>query len=297
MDYVRKPEWLKVKIGRNSCASEVSGILKKHKLNTVCSEAGCPNMGECFSRGTATFMILGTNCTRNCKFCKVTKTEPDCVNEEEPRAIAEAIKEMGIKHTVITSVTRDDLPDGGAGHFAKCITEIRNISPEVTIEVLIPDFQGNIESLKKVVNARPDIINHNVETVPELYSAIRPMAIFERSLELLKRVKELDGAMFTKSGFMVGLGEKEEQVTKLLQSLREVDCDVITIGQYLQPSRAHIAVVEYVTPEQFKKYEETAKKMGFKYVASGPLVRSSYHAEEEFVNLHGCQAPDKGEMN
>lgn len=285
MTYARKPEWLKVKLGGNTNYSNVNGILKKYSLNTVCSEAGCPNIGECFSRGTATFMILGKNCTRNCRFCKVTKGEPEHLDQMEPKHIAEAINEMGLKHTVITSVTRDDIKDGGAGHFASTILEIRKLNPGVTIEVLIPDFKGDYDALKKVVNAKPDIINHNVETVPELYSAIRPMAIFERSLEVLKRVKSLDGSIYTKSGFMAGLGENEEQVFRLLKDLRAVDCDVVTIGQYLQPSRQHYNVVEYVTPEQFKKYEEFAKEIGFKYVASGPLVRSSYHAEDEFKSL------------
>jgi lipoic acid synthetase len=285
MEYVRKPEWLKVKLGGNTKSSNVHGILKRYGLNTVCNEAGCPNLGECFSRGTATFMILGKNCTRNCRFCKVTKDEPEHLNHMEPKHIAEAVKEMGLTHTVITSVTRDDLPDGGAEHFANTILEIRKLNPEVTIEVLIPDFKGDYDALKKVVEAKPDIINHNVETVPDLYSLIRPMAIFERSLEVLKRVKEMDSSIFTKSGFMVGLGEKEEQVLRLLEDLRTVDCDVVTIGQYLQPSKAHINVVEYVTPEQFKKYEDFSRSIGFKYVASGPLVRSSYHAEDEFNGL------------
>lgn len=285
MTYVRKPEWLKVKLGGNSNSGNVNGILKKYSLNTVCGEAGCPNMGECFSRGTATFMILGKNCTRNCRFCKVTSGKPEPLDEMEPLHVAEAIKEMGLKHTVITSVTRDDLKDGGAGHFANTVLEIRRHNPEVTIEVLIPDFKGDCEALKRVVDAKPDIINHNVETVPELYSAVRPQAILQRSLEVLKRVKELDNSIFTKSGFMVGLGETEEQVLKLLRDLRAVDCDVVTIGQYLQPSKLHYNLVEYVTPEQFKKYEDFARGIGFKYAASGPLVRSSYHAEDEFKVL------------
>lgn len=285
MTYVRKPEWLKVKLGGNSSSGNVNGILKKYSLNTVCGEAGCPNMGECFSRGTATFMILGKNCTRNCRFCKVTSGKPEPLDEMEPKHVAEAIREMGLKHTVITSVTRDDLQDGGAQHFANTILEIRKLTPEVTIEVLIPDFKGSYEALKKVADVKPDIINHNVETVRSLYSAVRPGAILERSLEVLKRVKELDESIFTKSGFMVGFGENEEQVFKLLQDLRKVDCDIVTIGQYLQPSKLHYNLVEYVTPEQFNKYGSYARSIGFKYVASGPLVRSSYHAEDEFKAL------------
>lgn len=285
MTYIRKPEWLKIKLQGGMNSGNVGSILKKYGLNTVCNEAGCPNKGECFNRGTATFMILGKNCTRNCRFCKVTKAAPEEVNPMEPRNIAGAVKEMNLKHTVITSVTRDDLLDGGAGHFANTVLEIKKLCPSVTTEVLIPDFKGNYEALREVVDAKPDIINHNVETVPELYKAVRPMAVFERSLELLRRVKEMDSSIFTKSGFMVGLGEKEEQVVELLKALRNVDCDIITIGQYLQPSKAHYNVVEYIHPDQFKKYEDIAKDMGFKYAASGPLIRSSYHAEDEFNNL------------
>lgn len=285
MTYVRKPQWLKVKLGGSSSSSNVNSILKKYSLNTVCSEAGCPNRGECFNNGTATFMILGKNCTRNCRFCKVTKGVPEEVNLSEPKAIAEAVKELGLKHVVITSVTRDDLKDGGAGHFVETITEIKELNSEVTVEVLIPDFQGDYEALKQVIKAKPDIINHNVETVAELYGTVRPMAVFEQSLELLRRVKEVDRTLVTKSGFMVGLGEKEEQVTELLKALRNVGCDMITIGQYLQPTKEHYPVVEYVSLEQFKKYEESAESMGFRCVASGPLVRSSYYAGERFGEI------------
>jgi lipoyl synthase len=285
MIYTRKPEWLKIKIKAGSNTGNVNSILKKYDLNTVCAEAGCPNACDCFNRGTATFMILGKNCTRNCRFCKVTKAKPEEVNPMEPKNIAEAINEMNLKHAVITSVTRDDLPDGGASHFANTISEIKKTCPSVTVEVLIPDFKGDYEALKKVVSAKPDVLNHNIETVPDLYSAVRPMAIYQRSLDLLKRVKEIDSSIFTKSGFMVGLGENEDQVTELLKDLRSVDCDILTIGQYLQPSKAHYDVVEYIHPDKFKKYENIAKDIGFKYVASGPLVRSSYHAEDEFNSL------------
>lgn len=286
MIYKKKPDWLKIKIKSGSNTGNVNNILKKYNLNTVCAEAGCPNACDCFNRGTATFMILGKNCTRNCKFCKVTKAEPEDVNELEPSNIAQAIKEMNLKHTVITSVTRDDLPDGGAGHFASTILEIKKNCPNVTIEVLIPDFKGDYESLKTVIRAKPNVLNHNIETVPDLYSAVRPMALYGRSLELLKRVKEIDSSIFTKSGFMVGLGENEEQVIALLKDLKNVNCDIITIGQYLQPSKAHFELVEYVHPDTFKRYENIAKDMGFKYVASGPLVRSSYHAEDELSSLN-----------
>lgn len=283
MAYIKKPDWLKIKLKGSVNSGNVSNILKKYSLNTVCNEAGCPNKGECFNRGTATFMILGKNCTRNCRFCKVSKAEPEKVNLMEPSNIAKAVKEMDLKHTVITSVTRDDLEDGGAGHFASTILEIRKFCPNVTIEVLIPDFKGDNAALKKVVEAKPDIINHNVETVPELYAAVRPMAVFQRSVELLRCVKEIKNNILTKSGFMVGLGEKEEQVIVLLKTLRNVNCDLITIGQYLQPSREHYDVVEYVHPDQFKKYEEIALNLGFKHVESGPLIRSSYHAEDIFA--------------
>jgi len=231
-------------------------------------------------------MILGKNCTRNCKFCKVTKGETEELDSLEPKNIAKAIQEMNLKHTVITSVTRDDLPDAGAGHFANTILEIKKLCPNVTIEVLIPDLKGDYESLKKVVYAKPNVLNHNIEIIPDLYSSVRPMAVYERSLGLLKRVKEIDGSIFTKSGFMVGLGEKEDQVIELLKDLKKVNCDIITIGQYLQPSKEHYEVVEYVHPDRFKKYEKIAKDMGFIYVASGPLVRSSYHAEDELSSLN-----------
>jgi len=283
---IKKPEWLKIRIKAGSNTGNISNILKKYGLNTVCEQADCPNICECFNRGTATFMILGKNCTRNCKFCKITKGETEELDPLEPKNIAKAIQEMELKHTVITSVTRDDLPDGGADHFANTILEIKKLCPNVTVEVLIPDLKGDYESLKKVVYAKPNVLNHNVETIPDLYSSVRPMAVYERSLELLKRVKEIDGSIFTKSGFMVGLGEKEDQVIELLKDLKKVNCDIITIGQYLQPSKEHYEVVEYVHPDKFKKYEKIAKDMGFIYVASGPLVRSSYHAEDELSSLN-----------
>jgi len=283
---IKKPEWLKIRIKAGSNTGNISNILKKYGLNTVCEQADCPNICECFNRGTATFMILGKNCTRNCKFCKVTKGETEELDPLEPKNIAKAIQEMELKHTVITSVTRDDLPDGGADHFANTILEIKKLCPNVTVEVLIPDLKGDYESLKKVVYAKPNVLNHNVETIPDLYSSVRPMAVYERSLELLKRVKEIDGSIFTKSGFMVGLGEKEDQVIELLKDLKKVNCDIITIGQYLQPSKEHYEVVEYVHPDKFKKYEKIAKDMGFIYVASGPFVRSSYHAEDELSSLN-----------
>lgn len=278
--YVKKPDWLKVKITGDSSNSEVQNILKKLSLNTVCKEANCPNKMECFQRKTATFMILGKVCTRNCTFCNVTKGTTEAVDPMEPKNVAEAVKALKLRHVVVTSVTRDDLPDGGAQHFADVICEIKNLNPSVTVEVLIPDFKGDKASLEKVVNAKPHVINHNVETVPSLYSKVRPMAIYKRSLELLKEVKELDSSILTKSGIMVGLGETQEEVFSLLEDLRNVDCNLLTIGQYLAPSSKHTPVIEYVHPDVFKKYEITAKEMGFDHVASSPLVRSSYHADE-----------------
>lgn len=286
MNRVRKPEWLRVKAHSMKGLEYVEEMMKNLHLNTVCDEAACPNRGECFGRKTATFMILGSVCTRGCTFCNVSKGEVQLVDENEPERVAQAVKALGLKHAVITSVTRDDLPDGGAGHFAKVIESIRSIAAGVTIEVLIPDFQGNIEALKKVIDAHPEIINHNVETVPNLYSKVRPQADYRRSLNVLKNVKDMEGSIYTKSGIMVGLGEEEEQVISVMQDLREVNCDFLTIGQYLAPSAKHHPVVEYIHPDQFKAYEEKAYQLGFSYVASGPLVRSSYMAEQAIDNIN-----------
>lgn len=278
----RKPEWLKVKIRTGMLKGSVSETLKEYCLNTVCDEANCPNKMECFNKRTATFMILGKNCTRNCTFCNVTKNAPEVVDEDEPHNVAMAVNKLNLKHTVITSVTRDDLPDGGAAHFAKVIEEIHKLNKNITIEVLIPDFKGNVDALKTVIAAKPDIIGHNIETTPVLYSKVRPMAVYERSLEVIKKIKELEPSILTKSGFMLGLGETEENITNVLKDLKENDCDIVTIGQYLAPSPSHHPIIEYVHPDIFKKYETEAKSMGFKHVFSGPLVRSSYHAEEVF---------------
>lgn len=280
MSRVPKPEWLRVKAHSISGLETVENMLKELHLNTVCDEAACPNRGECFGRKTATFMILGSVCTRQCTFCNVSKGKSQQVDENEPKNVAQAVKALSLKHTVITSVTRDDLPDGGAGHFVKVINAIRDTTPGVTIEVLIPDFQGDEDALKKVVDAHPDIINHNIETVPTLYKEVRPQADYQRSLDVLNNVKRMDRTINTKSGIMLGLGEKEEQVLSVLRDLREVDCDFLTIGQYLAPSAKHHPIVEYIHPDQFKAYEKEAYQMGFLYVASGPLVRSSYMAEQ-----------------
>lgn len=278
MQQKRKPDWLKISLQGAEKLTHIKKMLNRLSLNTVCEEANCPNIIECFGRRTATFMILGSICTRNCTFCNVTKGHGEPVNPDEPMHIAEAVRELGLKHAVITSVTRDDLPDGGAAHFAAVINKLREI--DVTVEVLIPDFKGSVEALALVMAAKPHILNHNLETVPRLYPAVRPKANYARSLEVLKNAKEMDNTVYTKSGIMVGLGEREEEVVALLKDLRAVDCDLLTIGQYLAPSPKHHPVIEYVHPDLFKKYEEIGYRLGFKYVASGPLVRSSYHAAD-----------------
>ena len=277
--YEKKPEWIRVKMQGGNLSTEVKSLISDLSLNTVCNEANCPNRMECYNRGTATFMILGKNCTRNCRFCNVTKEMPEKVNPMEPENVAKAVAKLGLKHAVITSVTRDDLEDQGANHFAKVVREIRKATPEVTIELLIPDMQGNKDLIDIIIDSEPDVLNHNVETVPELYDTVRPMAVFDRSVELLGYVKRKKPYMRTKSGMMLGLGETKDQVINVFKKLREVDCDMITLGQYLRPTKAHIPVVEYITPEQFDEYKDIALSMGFKKVESAPLVRSSYYAE------------------
>jgi len=278
-----KPDWLRKRITYNASVEEVARMLRKLDLHSVCEEANCPNLMECFSKKTATFMILGRVCTRNCTFCNVTRgmvtAAPDA---DEPDHVAEAVAELGLKHVVITSVTRDDLPDGGASHFARVIGKVRRLAPDTAIEVLIPDFQGDRDALLKIIEAKPDVINHNVETIKRLYPAVRPQADYERSLLLLKRVKEYNAAIYAKSGFMLGLGEKPKEVAELLRDLRKNGCDIVTIGQYLAPSAKHHPVVEYVPLEEFARYKTLAEGMGFKHVASAPLVRSSYQAGEAF---------------
>lgn len=274
----RKPEWLKIKFQTGENNREVREVLLNLSLNTVCEEANCPNQMECFSRRTATFMILGKVCTRNCTFCNVAKGIPQPVDNDEPLRVAQAAKALQLKHVVVTSVTRDDLPDGGAGHFARTVAAVRQLNPDATIEVLIPDFKGDSEALRLVVEAGPEVINHNVETVPRLYTAVRPRAVYRRSLQVLAGVKKMEQKIKTKSGIMVGLGEEEREVIEVFADLLAAGCDFLTIGQYLAPSREHHPVVEYVTPEIFTRYREIAKDMGFKEVASSPLVRSSYHA-------------------
>ena len=280
-----KPEWLRIKIQGGQNMSGVEKLLEKLSLHTVCQEAKCPNMMECFGRKTATFLILGKVCTRNCAFCNIDKGQVEPVDIDEPVKIAEAVKELGLKHVVITSVTRDDLDDGGAGHFAGVINEVRKRIPSVVIEVLIPDFQGDVMPLKKVIEASPDIINHNIETVPSLYHRIRPQADYLRSLELLKNVKLHSDGIYSKSGIMLGLGETENEVLDTLKDLRNHECDFVTIGQYLAPSKKHLPVTEYVHPSVFEKYKIAAMELGFRFAASSPFVRSSYNAGNLFSEI------------
>lgn len=280
LEHLRKPEWLKIKIQSGADKSKVESVIDRLTLHTVCREAGCPNRMECYSRKTATFMILGKYCTRNCSFCNVENGLPEPVDGDEPGRVAVAVGELDLKHVVITSVTRDDLPDGGAGHFAAVIAAVRKRNPGVTIEVLIPDFQGSTAALQRVIEARPEIINYNIETVPRLYPEVRPQSEYKNSLQLLSEIKSGKAFLFTKSGIMLGLGETEPEIISTLKDLRRVNCDFLTIGQYLAPSGKHHPVVAYIHPGIFKKYETIAREFGFKSVASGPLVRSSYHADK-----------------
>jgi len=285
MERIKKPEWLRVKACATRENAFVESILNKFGLNTVCSEAACPNRAECYGRKTATFMILGKTCTRGCTFCNVSKGMPEPVDENEPEHVAHAVRALQLRHAVITSVTRDDLPDGGAEHYARVIKAVREETPDVTIEVLIPDFKGDLEALRKVTEAHPDIINHNVETVPSLYAEVRPQADYLRSLAVLKAIKDFDETIYTKSGIMVGLGEKPEEVSAVFSDLRNVRCDFLTIGQYLSPSKQHHPVIEYIHPDVFSAYQKEAYEKGFLYVASGPLVRSSYMAEQAMKSI------------
>ncbi len=281
----KKPPWLKKRLSSGRDYDKVVGLLRNKNLHTVCEEAHCPNLGECFSSGTATFMILGDHCTRNCRFCAVRHGTPQTPDPAEPEKVAEAVKKMGLRYAVITSVTRDDLPDGGAGHFASVIRAVKRQSPETKVEVLIPDFQGSDKNLKTVLAALPHVLNHNVETVSRLYPKVRPQADYHQSLELIERAGKAAPGLWTKSGLMLGLGERNEEVKEVLHDLLKAGCKLLTLGQYLAPSRDHHPVVAYVTPESFLHWEQTALKMGFQDVASGPFVRSSFHAGEMFEKL------------
>jgi len=276
-----KPEWLRVKAPQWERVGNVKGILRDLELNTVCEEASCPNIGECFNAGTATFLIMGPACTRACPYCDIDfEKKPKALDPTEPERLAEAVRRMNLNHVVITSVNRDDLPDGGAGQFVQCITAVRQVSPRTTIEVLIPDLCGNWDALGTILSAQPEVLNHNTETVPRLYRRVRPQGDYGRSLELLRRARELAPWIYTKSGIMAGLGETDTEVQQVMQDLRSVDCDILTIGQYLQPSAKHLGVNAFVTPEQFDRWRHQGEAMGFLQVVSSPLTRSSYHAEQ-----------------
>ena len=277
----RRPEWLRVRLPGGPNYQELKGLMRGLELHTVCEEAHCPNIGECWEARTATFMILGDTCTRACGFCAVKTGRPLTLDLGEPIRVAEAVERMGLRHAVITSVNRDELEDGGAGIFAGTIRQIRKRMPDTSIEVLIPDFMGSEAALAKVMRARPDILNHNVETVPRLYPQVRPKARFPRSLEVLQRAKRLDASVFTKSGIMLGLGEQREEVLQVFRDLRAHDVEILTVGQYLRPSLNHLPIFRYVTPEEFADLKREALAIGFRHVESGPLVRSSYHAASQ----------------
>ncbi len=277
-----KPSWLRVKLGSNAEVNRIKQLLRQHKLATVCEEANCPNLGECFSGGTATFMIMGEICTRRCPFCDVAHGRPNPLDENEPGSLAEAIATMGLKYVVITSVDRDDLRDGGAQHFANCIRETRARSPKIRVEVLVPDFRGRMEVALDILEAEaPDVFNHNLETVPRLYKAVRPGSDYQWSLDLLKKYKQRRPDVLTKSGLMLGLGEEPEELIQVMHDMRAHDIDMITLGQYMQPSRNHLPVSRFVPPEEFAEFGRIAEELGFKSVASAPLVRSSYHADKQ----------------
>lgn len=276
-----KPDWLRVKAPQWERVGNVKEILRDLALNTVCEEASCPNIGECFQAGTATFLIMGPACTRACPYCDIDfEKKPQALDPTEPTRLAEAVGRMRLNHVVITSVNRDDLPDGGASQFVKCIAEVRTVSPQTTIEVLIPDLCGNWEALRIILQASPEVLNHNTETIPRLYRRVRPQGNYDRTLELLQRSRQIAPWLYTKSGIMVGLGETDTEVRQVMQDLRAVDCDILTIGQYLQPSQKHLQVNDFVTPEQFAAWQVYGEELGFLQVVSSPLTRSSYHAEQ-----------------
>jgi lipoic acid synthetase len=287
---LKKPDWLRVKMPGSPVYNETKAIVKANGLVTVCEEAGCPNIGECWSKRHATMMIMGDTCTRACAFCNVKTGLPEALNPTEPQRVADAVAKLGLEHVVITSVDRDDLSDGGAQHFADVIHAIRRAAPKTTIEILTPDFLRKPGALEIVVAARPDVFNHNLETVPALYLKIRPGARYFHSLRLLQRVKELDADMVTKSGIMVGLGETREQVLQVMDDMRSAEIDFLTIGQYLQPTRKHAPIDRFVTPDEFQSYERMALAKGFALVSASPLTRSSHHAGEDFARLKAARA-------
>jgi lipoic acid synthetase len=295
-----KPEWLKVRFPAGPNYERLRELMRAKELHTVCEEARCPNIGDCWSRGTATFMILGDTCTRSCGFCAVKTGRPGAIDRGEPERVGLAAQRMRLRHAVITSVNRDELPDGGAEIFAETIRSVRRLSPGTTIEVLIPDFKGDREALATVLAARPEILNHNTETVPRLYAQVRPQAVYSRSLELLRRAREIDPGALTKSGLMVGLGETMDEMLAVLADLRENAVDILTVGQYLRPTPDHLEVVRYWHPDEFAELKQAAVAMGFRHVECGPLVRSSYHAEEQAGHASGGGAlfqPRDGSVN
>ena len=280
----RLPQWLKVKMPGSEGYRQIKGLLDGARLNTVCAEAHCPNIGECWDRGTATFMILGDICTRACAYCAVDTGKPVGLDLQEPARVADAVERMGLRYAVITSVDRDDLPDGGASIFAQTIRQVRKRMPDTKVEVLIPDFQGDSDALKKVMDASPDTLNHNIETVRRVFGRVRPKGNYDGSLELLARAKDIVPNAVTKSGMMVGLGETWDEIIETMRDLREVDCDLLTIGQYLRPSNKHVALAKWYTPAEFDELGAIGRSLGFSHVASGPLVRSSYHADEQHAS-------------
>jgi lipoic acid synthetase len=282
---VNRPEWLKVKTSWGENYRKVKSLLGQANLHTVCQEANCPNINHCFENGTATFLILGDICTRGCKFCNVKGGVPLPVDENEPKRVAEIAAELKLQYVVITSVTRDDLPDGGASIFARTVEEIKRLIPDCKVEVLIPDFAGSLQSLKMVLKAKPDVLNHNMETVKRLYPMVRKGADYQRSLSLLLNAKKTDKSIIAKSGIIIGLGESWDEIIEVMDDLRDVECDLLTIGQYLSPSNDHLPVAKFYHPEEFAELKITGEKMGFRHVESAPLVRSSYHAKEQLKNI------------
>ena len=280
----RLPQWLKVKMPGSEGYRQIKGLLDGAQLNTVCAEAHCPNIGECWDRGTATFMILGDICTRACAYCAVDTGKPVGLDLQEPARVADAVERMGLRYAVITSVDRDDLPDGGASIFAQTIRQVRKRMPDTKVEVLIPDFQGDSDALKKVMDASPDTLNHNIETVRRVFGRVRPKGNYDGSLDLLARAKDIVPNAVTKSGMMVGLGETWDEIGETMHDLRKVDCDLLTIGQYLRPSKKHVALAKWYTPAEFDELGAIGRSLGFSHVASGPLVRSSYHADEQHAS-------------
>jgi len=285
--YARRPEWLRLVPLDPAALAPMRDLTRYLKLHTVCESAHCPNRPRCFAEGTATFMILGDICTRNCTFCAVKSGKPRAPDPQEPEHIVEAVKELGLRYVVITSVTRDDLPDGGASHFAQTIKAIQSYDARISVEVLVPDFSGSLSALQTVIDASPTVLNHNVETVPRLYPEVRPKANYQRSIDLLRRAKILNNGLVTKSGLMLGLGETRQEVIEVMTDLRDANCGLLTIGQYLQPSLRHHRVIRYVPPKEFEEYQNTGREMGFISVTSAPLVRSSFHAAETYLLTRG----------